>query len=217
VNGKPTRSYDATARRARAEDERRETRRRVVEAARRLFLAQGYTGTTVADIAKEAGVAVQSVYTAGRSKAALLQLVVESAVAGDDEGVMLVDRDPFRAVAEERDPVRQVEMLATLIAATQERSAAVQLVFRQAAAVDDTIAANLDAELERRHATFATMVDMLPEHRLRQSPEETTDLAWAIGSTEVFLLLRHRRGWDPEHYRESITRVLVDQLLTPEQ
>jgi AcrR family transcriptional regulator len=215
VSDKPTRRYDATARRVRAEEERRATRRRVVAAARRRFLAQGYSGTTVVDIAREAGVAVQSVYKAGTSKAALLQLVVDAAVAGDDEDVKVLDRDPFRAVTDEPDPVRQVEMMAALIASTQERSAAMQVVFRQAAAVDETIAANLDAELERRHATFAALIAAIPEDRLRHSRDESTDLAWAIGSSEVFLLLRTRRGWDPDHYLESMTRVLVDLLLTP--
>jgi hypothetical protein len=59
-------------------------------------------------------------------------------------------------------------MIAALIASTQERSAAIQVVFRQAAAVDENIAANLDAELERRHATFAALIATIPEHRLRQ-------------------------------------------------
>jgi AcrR family transcriptional regulator len=214
MSEKTPRSYDASARRARAEDERRATRLRVVDAARHLFLTHGYTGTTVADIARAAGVAVQSVYSAGTSKAALLQLVMDSAVAGDDEDVKILDRNPFRAVAEEPDPIRKVEMIAALIASTQERSAAMQVVFRQAAAVDETIAAHLDAELERRHATFAALIATIPENRLRQPHDESTDLAWAIGSTEVFLLLRTRRNWDPDHYLESVSRVLIEILLT---
>lgn len=213
MTAKPTRRYDATARRERAEEERRATKRRVVDAARRLFLTRGYSATTIADIASEAGVAVQSVYKAGTSKAALLQSVVDVMVAGDDEDVQLLDRDPFRAVAEETDPERQVAMIAALIASTQERSAAIQIVFREAAAVDDTIAATLDAELERRHATFVGLVGAIPEDRLRHSPEVSTDLAWAIGSSEVFLLLRMRRGWDADQYREVMTQVLIDVLL----
>jgi AcrR family transcriptional regulator len=215
MSDKTARRYDATARRARADEERRATRRRVVDAARTRFLADGYSGTTIADIAREAGVAVQSVYKAGTSKAALLQLVIDAAVAGDDADVKVLDRDPFRAVVDEPDPVRQVEMIAALIASTQERSAAVQVLFRQAAAIDETIAANLDAELARRHATFAALIAAIPEDRLRHSHEESTDLAWAIGSSEVFLLLRTRRDWDADHYLDSMTRVLVDVLLTP--
>src|SRR5262249_59228388 len=83
------RPYDARRRRQRAQEERQATRRRVVEAARQLFLTRGYVATTMADVAREAGVALQSVYTAGQSKADLLHLVADVAVAGDHpEGVL---------------------------------------------------------------------------------------------------------------------------------
>src|ERR1700686_4183148 len=106
------RPYDARRRRERATEERSETRRRVVDAARELFLSRGYVATTMADIAREAGVALQSVYTAGQSKADLLHLVTDVAVAGDDQAVMLIDRPEFVAVAAESNAVRQVQLLA---------------------------------------------------------------------------------------------------------
>ena len=207
------RTYDATKRRERADEERRATQRRVVAAAQRLFLANGYTATTMAGIAEEAGVAMQSVYKAGRSKAELLQRVVEVVVAGDDEEVLVTDRPTFAAVAEEPDPERQLGMIAALVAETQERSAPVQIAFREAAAVDATVADSLAAELERRHQTFVTMFGRIPAHRLRRSPEESAVTAWAIGSTEVFLLLRVDRGWDADRYLEWLTSTFVDLLL----
>ena len=209
------RPYDATKRRERADEERRATRRRVIAGAQRLFVAKGYTDTTMGEIARSAGVALQSVYKACGSKAELLQLVVDVAVAGDDEDVMMSDRPSFAAIAAEADAERQVRTLAALIASIQERSAPVQAVFRQAAAVDDTIAASLDRELRRRHENFAVLIQMVPEDRLRHSREESTDTAWAIGSTEVYQLLRVRRGWDADQYREWLSRTLVEQLLSP--
>src|SRR5438876_2078460 len=139
------RPYDARRRRERAEEERRATRLRVVEAARGLFLAHGYVATTMADIAREAGVALQSVYTAGQSKADLLHLVADIAVAGDDQEVMMVERPSFTAVAAEPSAERQVEMLAGLIAAVLERLAPVWVAYREAAAVDEKANANLVA------------------------------------------------------------------------
>ncbi len=210
------RSYDASKRRERADEERRVTQRRVLAAAERLFVAKGYTLTTMADIAREADVALQSVYKAGTSKAALLQRVVDVVVAGDEEKILMSDRDSFAAIGREPDPRRQVEMIAALIASVQERSLPVQVAYRQAAAVDETVAANLDAELERRRETFGAIIAMIPADRLRWSPEESADAAWAIGSTEVFQLLRARRGWDAERFREWLARTLIDQLLVPE-
>src|SRR5829696_1267326 len=93
-----TRTYDATKRRERADEERRATRRRVLVAAQRLFVDKGYRATTMAEIASEAGVALQSVYKAGQSKADLLQRVVDVVVAGDDEDVLMADRPNIAAI-----------------------------------------------------------------------------------------------------------------------
>jgi AcrR family transcriptional regulator len=208
-----TRSYDATRRRERAEEERRATQRRVVEAARELFVSRGYVATTVADIAKEAGVALQSVYNAGQSKASLMHLVVDLAVAGDDQDVLLVDRPTFTAIADQPTAEQQVEVIAALIAETMQRLAPVWVAYREAAAVDPTGAANLEAAHRRRSETFADMLGRVDQERLRLSPEEAADSAWAVGSIDVYLLLRTIRGWSHERYAAWLTRTLVELLV----
>jgi AcrR family transcriptional regulator len=209
------RPYNATRRRERAAEERSATRRRVVDAARELFLERGYVATTMSDIAREAGVALQSVYTAGRSKADLLHLVTDVAVAGDDQDVMLTDRPQYGAVAAEPDPARQTEMLAALIAATMERLAPVWVAYREAAAVDANAAANLVAAHRRRHETFRTLVRMVPEQHLRNDHDHSADTAWAIGSIDVFLLLRTVLEWNATQYAEWLRGTLIDQLVAP--
>ena len=84
------------------------------------------------------------------------------------------------------------------------------------AAVDPTGAANLEAAHRRRRETFAVMVAMLDASGLRLSPEEATDTAWAIGSIDVYLLLRSIRGWDHEQYAGWLGRTLVDLLVAAE-
>lgn len=209
------RPYDARRRRERAEKERSATRRRVVEGARELFLSRGYVATTMADIAREAGVALQSVYTAGQSKADLLHLVTDLAVAGDDQDVMLVDRPEVMAVAAESDAVRQVQMLASLIAATMERLAPVWIAYREAAAVDPKAAANLVAAHRRRRETFGTMIRMVAEPRLRHDYERSADTMWSIGSIDVFLLQRTVLDWDATQYARWLSDTLVDQVILP--
>jgi AcrR family transcriptional regulator len=213
---KAKRPYDARRRRERAEEERTETRRRVVEAARRLFLERGYVATTMADIARDAGVALQSVYTAGQSKADLLHLVIDVAVAGDDQEVMMMERPSFTAMATEMSAERQVQMLAALIASIMQRLAPVWVAYREAAAVDEKAAANLIAAHRRRHETFAALIQTLPQDHLRRSHDESTDTAWAIGSIDVYLLLQSIRGWDHAQYADWLRRTLIDQLLIPQ-
>lgn len=208
------RSYDARRRRERAAEERQATRNRVIDAASRLFVAKGYTGTTMAEIAREAGVAMQSVYTAGRGKADLLSAAVERAVAGDDQEVMVHDRYAT-LLADERDPVRQIQILAAFACDIQERSAPLQLAYRQAAAVDATVAKSVEDAHRRRRETTGMVINMLPAERLRLRPEECADIVWALTSAETNLLLRNVLGWTWPEIRAWLPRTLEDLLLKP--
>jgi AcrR family transcriptional regulator len=209
------RPYDARRRRERAEAERQATRAGVVEAASRLFVANGYTATTMAAIAREAGVAIQSVYSAAQSKAELLRLVVDRAMAGDDEDLDVHDQPLFAAIVDAPDPEAKLTAMAAMIADVQERSAPVQAAYREAAATDATVAAAVEAAHQRRYETFGVAIQTLPPERLRYSYEDTLDTAWAVGSTEVFMLLRRIRGWDAKRYADWLSRTLIDQLLLP--
>jgi AcrR family transcriptional regulator len=213
-DGTEKRPYDARRRRERAEAERGETRSRILAAAARLFAEQGYTRTTVGEIALAAGAAVQSVYNVADGKAGLLHMVVDRAIAGDDLPVPVRDRPIVAAIAAEADPERQVRLIADAICDIQERSAPIQIAYREAAAVDATIAASVTAAHLRRMETFGALIRMLPAERLRGSPAQTTETMWAIGSTEVFLLMRDTLGWDATRFRAWLRRTLVDQLLT---
>lgn len=211
----PKRSYDATRRRERAESEREETRVKVVEAATRLFVEKGYTATTVSGIAKEAGVALQSVYKAGGSKAELMHHVLDVAVAGDTDDTLVQDRPSFASLMAETDPVAKVRMFAGMICDIQERLAPIQQAGKEAAAVDETAATYWrNAHLLRRQ-TFEVAMRTLPLDRLRRSYEETTATAWAIGSTEVYTLMTTVLGYDRDQVRIWLSDTLVDALLRP--
>lgn len=207
------RAYDAAKRLQRAEAEREATRERVVAAATTLFLERGYTATTIGDIAKTAGVALQSVYNAGGSKLELLHLVTDRAVAGDAADVMLVERPEFARIADDPDPRRQVEAFAALIVDTMERLAPVWRAYRQAAASDPAAAQYMVAAHRRRHETFVAMIAMVDPAALRRTPEHAADCIWSIGSIDVFLLFRDVLGWDREEYADWLRAALTDQLL----
>ncbi len=192
-------------------------RNRVIEAATNLFISKGYTATTMADIARDAGVAMQSVYAAGRSKGDLLRAAVERAVAGDDQEVMMHDRPVVTQMAEEPDPVRQVEICVGIICDVQERSEPIQMAFRQAAAVDAKVAAAVEIAHRQRRETFGRVIGLIPPNRLRHPATECADTAWAVASTETLLLLRNVLGWSWPQVHAWLGRTLKELLLIPEQ
>ena len=98
------------------------TRSRILDAAESLFLTHGYGATTIAAIAEEAGVAVDTVYGTFGSKKGVLKSLMDVRVVGDDEAVPLLQRDEPKAAAAEADQHRRVEMVAAGIAAIHERT-----------------------------------------------------------------------------------------------
>jgi AcrR family transcriptional regulator len=211
------RSYDATRRRERAEAERRATRTRVIEAAASLFVSNGYAGTTMAAIARRANVAMQSVYSAGRSKADLLHEAVQLAVAGDDEPLMVHERPLIAQIRDEADPPNQARMIAAAIIDIHRRSGPIQRAQIEAAAIDPTVRKRAEDAQRGRLATLTAAVSMIPADQLRHSVEECTDALWALASPETFDLLQRVRGWDWETIQIWLERSTVDLLLRTNQ
>ncbi|WP_193609310.1 TetR/AcrR family transcriptional regulator [Nocardioides lijunqiniae] len=217
------RGYDARSRRQRAEQERGETLDRVLAAARSRFLAEGYAGTKMLDIAADAGVALASVYRAGRSKAELIEMILERAGPEDDPDNSTGQPLTFTArpspsypeIAAERDPQHQVRMIAVRIADSLDPIGPLWTVLRDAAGVDARAGATMHATVERRAAAFEAAVDLLPAQRLRASPSESVDTLWALSSPEMYLMLRTARGWSHRRYRDWLIRTLQVQLLAP--
>jgi AcrR family transcriptional regulator len=189
------RRYDATERRRLAEQQRRESRRRVVAAASRRFLDAGYAATSIADVARSAGVAVQTVYSAVGGKADLLIEVVNRAVAGDDQDVMFLDREWMRRLRAEPDPRRQVRIFADEMTAIGARVVPLFLMMRAAAAGDSEVAAAWQRSVSLRRDTARAVVSALRGLRPDHSHEHDVDLVWAIASPEVYDLLVLQRGW----------------------
>jgi AcrR family transcriptional regulator len=215
------RGYDARNRRHRAEQERADTLDRVLAAARSRFLSEGYAGTKMVDIAAEASVALASVYRAGRSKAELIEMILERA-EGDPEnspGQPLsfdaLAPPSYPEIAAEPDPQQQVRMMAVRIADALDRLGPLWTVLRDAAGVDARAAATMHATVERRALAFEAAVGMLPAQRLRTSPSESVDTLWALSSPDMYLMLRTVRGWSSRHYRDWLIRTLQLQLLAP--
>src|SRR6478752_1446114 len=131
------RSYESPRRRAQAEA----TRRQILEAAQRLFERQGYAATTMAAIAREAGVALKTVYVAFETKGGLLRALWHLLLRGDEADVAIQDRSWYQAVLAERDPHRRLDLAAANSRVVKERAGALLRAIHAGAPVDDDVAA----------------------------------------------------------------------------
>ena len=120
------RPYDATGRRERA----RQRRRDVVVAAQALFEADGFQATTISAVAQRAGVSAESVYKGFGTKAALAKAVFDFVIAGDDEPIPMAERPESRAIQQEPDVRRKLRLYVDGLTQRQVRSARVQILIR---------------------------------------------------------------------------------------
>ncbi|MDF2977630.1 MAG: regulatory protein TetR [Actinomycetospora sp.] len=206
------RRYDATRRREQAQ----ENRRRVLEAAQELFVTRGYGATTMAEVASAAGVAVETIYTAYRTKLSVLRRVWDLAVGGDDRDVRLLDRPELRAVFAEPDLPTRLTQFATVHTTIMRRTARLRLAI-QGAAGGDAAAAEFLAEIDRarlegmgEHARAAAATGQLavPEGTCR-------DVLFATTDGSLWLTLVGRRGWSDEAYAAWLAQVWTATLVAP--
>jgi len=192
----------------------RATRADVVAAAQRLFVARGYTATTIEAIADEAAVPLGTVYRLFESKRGILLAVLDVVFGGDDEQVAYRGRPATRAALAHEDPNRLLEAFAPLTRELLERSAPVLQVLRSAAETDQD-AVELYAEARRQQYDGRSNVARLLARRgqLAVSEREAADILFTLMSPEVFLILTRERGWSAEQYERWLTQAMQATLL----
>lgn len=208
----PRRGYVSTARTERAQ----KTRRRVIDAATRLFVKQGYVATTIRAIAAEAGVSVPTVELLFGTKAQLLHVVIDVAVAGDDEPVPILSRAWAADAQSARALADFLSVVAQVVSEAQARSAGVILAAYEAAASDPDIQLLiLDRESQRERTTAWIVDGMLERAALRPGLDRAgaIDTVWMMMDPVIFNRLTRHRGWSPDRYAswlaDSIAQLLV--------
>lgn len=211
---KSRRAYASPRRRAQAEA----TRRDILDAAQRLFESKGYSSTTMAEIAKEAGVALKTVYLAFRTKSGVLRTLWNLLLRGDESDLPIAEREWYQAVLDEEDPERRLRLNARNSATGKQRISAILEVIRTAAAADPDVAALWERIEGDYHTNQRRIVERLHEGaHLKPGLDvpEATDILWAINHPNTWQLLVVGRGWSPDQYERWTGDLAVAQLLRP--
>jgi AcrR family transcriptional regulator len=210
VKKRPSRPYDSTHRLQQAQ----QNRARVLQAAQRRFLAAGYAATTIAEIARDAGVSVETVYKTFATKAGVLKALFDVSVAGDDDPTPMIRRDVIQKVLAAPEAARKIAIYARHLASTMPRSAPVQLLARDGAASSPDAAA-VWKQIRQETLTAMTMfaADLAKTGQLRVGAAKARDVLWTYHAPELYELLVLERDWSPARYGEFITHALTDALL----
>jgi AcrR family transcriptional regulator len=196
-------------------EQARQTHRRILEAARDLFIDRGYGATALQDVADRAGVAVQTIYFTFGNKRTLLKELADITIAGDDEPVATLDRPWFRDALAADTVVEQLRGLVHGAREVLERIAPMVEVLRTAATVEPQVAALWRTDTDPRFMVYATAAQALvtkPDARAGMSAEHAADVLFGLLSPELYLVLVRDRGWSPAQWEGWAYEILRGQL-----
>jgi AcrR family transcriptional regulator len=169
-----------------------QTRRRILDAAARVFEQQGFAGARIEDIATEAGVAVPTVYKIFVNKVNLLVGAVNQAIAGD-ESTSIDQQAWFVEQLDEPDASRQLQLIARNARRIYEHAGRLLNVLRAAAPLDPDLTQAWNdiatQRLERGRRTAKSLFSKAPG-RLRLPRTETAITLSTLTEPELFATYR---------------------------
>ncbi len=210
----PNRRYDSTWRQAQA----RQTREALLDAARNRFLAEGFAATTVAVIASDVGVSVDTIYKAFGGKPGLVRAICAHALAG--EGPVPAETRSDALHSSETDPRAIIRGWGALASEVAPRVVPILLLIRDAA-IADPLMAELQADMDRQRLERMT-------HNARKladgghlarglTAEHAGEIMWTYSSPQFYELLVLIRGWPLPRFTAFIADAMIAALLPPQQ
>ncbi len=189
-----------------------DTRRRIVEATRRLLQSEGYAGMTVEAIARRAEVSAQSVYALFKSKTGILAELLDLSTFGADY------EDAVRQALSAKEPETRLRLAARLARQIHHAQSATFDLLRGAGVVAPELA-KLEQQREclRYERQEKMIVSLREAGRLRPALDRGTarDIFWMFTGRDVYRMLVRERGWSPQKYQDWLADTLVHSLLTP--
>ncbi|WP_436535896.1 TetR/AcrR family transcriptional regulator [Actinoplanes sp. HUAS TT8] len=206
---KNRRPYDARRR----QDAARGTRAAVLAAFGQMLFADGYRATTVQAVATRAGVSPETIYKTFGGKTGLTKALWDVTLAGDDEPVVMAERQQLREVWATQDPDQKMLLYAGFVRAVNERLATLAALLAQAG--PEALAVLAASERERRAGVGAFTAHLADSGLLRTGvePAAPADACWVLTGPRPFTELTVECGWDGTRYQHWLAGMLAANLL----
>ncbi len=210
---KGRRPYDSRARKEQAA----RNHDAALDAAERMFLERGYGGTSIASIAQEAGLSVQTIYKVFGGKSGLVKAIYFRGLlgAGGDPAYQRSDAMREREV-DPREIMRQWGGLTTEVASVVSP---IRLLMRSAAIVDpemESLLRETDEDRLKRMGHHARFLKERGYLREGVTVKQATDILWTCSSVEIYDLLVVQRRWPLPRFANFVADFMITALLPPE-
>jgi AcrR family transcriptional regulator len=201
----------------RRQEQARQTRRAILDAAAKLFVDPGYAATPLTAVAAEAGVAVQTLYAVFGNKRQLLSDLVDVTLVGDDERVAMAERSFVADIRALTGLRAKLTRYARHLTETHARQVHVMLALAGAATADADAAAIWRKNLEdRRRGMVMFAADLAATGEVLVSQERAADVLWLAQDIRNYDWLVRERGWPVERFERWFVDGVAAVLSTPD-
>lgn len=189
----------------------RDTRTKILEAARERLESRAWSGTGLEEIARAAGVSRQALYLHFGSRSALLLALVN--YVDEVEGLAEL-AEPVLTAADGREAL---DRLVHLNAVYEPRIRAVVTAHDAARHLDADLEAAWQDRMARRRGLCREVVSRLEQEGVLArgvNRNEATDLLWALLAPHVHEDLVAERGWSRRRYETRLRNLLRRALVS---
>jgi AcrR family transcriptional regulator len=193
-------------------DQAQQTKRRILESARRLFVDRGYAATTVAAVADQAGVSPETIYVSFGGKRGLLEGVMD--ITGPHDSVA-DDESWWQMVGELPDAAQRLDRMVEYSCRILARTRPIHAIVRGAADSEPFASALGRRLLDERLSNQTERIRCYLDNELRPglSLAESGERYCALASPELYYLLTVELGWTAEQHKSWLTELLRAELL----
>ena len=202
------RQYDSSSRQKQAH----RNQKAVLDAAERRFLADGFGATTIAAVASEAGVSVETIYKRFGNKASLVAAIHQRGLAG--RGPVPAPERSDQMQTREADPRQIIRNWGRLTTEVAPLVCPILLLIRSAAATDPDMARLLTKTDHQRLQRMTHNAHSLKGHlRPGITQSAAAEVLWTYSSPDLYDLLIARRHWPLPRYGRFIADSMIAALL----
>lgn len=187
-----------------------QTRTRILESARKLFLSEGFESMTIEKLAKEAGVSAPTVYSLFQSKRGILFVLMDEAVPTKQIEALV------EQAKQEKSPKKRIMIAAKIARQVYDAERAEMDIFRSASVLSPEFK-DLEKDKEQRRylRQEETMKTLEREKSLKKelTLTEARDILWAFTGRDMYRMLVVERGWTSNKYEKWLAQLLVETLI----
>jgi AcrR family transcriptional regulator len=193
------------------EEQARQTKLRIRQAAREFFEDKGFAATTISEIAKAAGVSPATLYATFVSKAGIVAAMLEDI----EEGIELGRR--IKEILNEPDPYERLRLFVSAHCDLFTNGSDILRAAMRAIEAPEVAALTEEGDGHRREVIEILTARWEEEAVLREGlpVRAAADRLWLLTTVEGYFNAVDRLGWTPQEYEEWLAALAASEILEP--